>query len=71
MAMAKTLHPMRPPGVVETVRRVLAATDYPGLSGGEIGRLLAMRGFQDVAPDAAKWRRLEAGLAARAHARRR
>ncbi len=53
------------PGVVETLCKVLAATDWPGLSGSEIGRLLAMRGFEDVAPDAAKWRRLDAAMQTR------
>jgi uncharacterized protein (TIGR02391 family) len=68
--MTRTLHPMWPPGVVETVCRVLAASDYPGLTGSEIGRLLAMRGFQDVAPAATKWRRLEAAMQARQQADR-
>src|SRR6516165_10796230 len=68
--MARALHPMWPPGVVETVCRVLAATGYPGLSGSEIGRLLAMRGFQDVAPAATKWRRLEAAMRTRQQADR-
>jgi hypothetical protein len=63
--MASTLHPMWPPGVVETVCRVLAATDWPGLSGSEIDRLLAMRGFENVAPGATKWRRLEAAMQTR------
>lgn len=63
--MASTLHPMWPPGVVETVCRVLAATEWPGLTGSEIGRLLAMRRFEDVAPGATKWQRLEAAMQAR------
>jgi hypothetical protein len=68
--MAKTLHPMWPPGVVETICRVLAASSYPGLTGSEIGRLLVMRGFQDVAPAATKWRRLEAAMQTRQQADR-
>lgn len=60
--MASKLYPMWPPGVVETVCKVLAATDWPGLSGSEIDRLLAMRGFENVAPGATKWRRLEAAM---------
>jgi uncharacterized protein (TIGR02391 family) len=60
--MAKTLHPMWPPSVVETVCRVIASTEYPGLTGSEIGRLLGMRGVHDVAPQATKWQRLEAAL---------
>jgi uncharacterized protein (TIGR02391 family) len=54
---------MWPPGVVETVCKVIASsTEYPGLTGSEIGRLLWMRGIKDVAPGATKWRRLEAAL---------
>ena len=60
--MASKHYPMWTPGVVEAVCKVLAATDRPGLSGSELGRLLAMRGFEDVAPGAAKWRRLEAAM---------
>jgi uncharacterized protein (TIGR02391 family) len=60
--MAKTKYPMWPPGVVEAVCGVLASTDFPGLTGTEIGRLLAMRGFEDVAPTATKRHRLEAAL---------
>lgn len=56
---------MWPPGVVEAVCKVLAATDWPGLSGTELGRLLAMRGFEDVAPGATKWQRLEAAMQTR------
>lgn len=56
---------MWPPGVVESVCKTVASTDWPGLSGSEIGRLLAMRGFGDVDPGAAKWRRLEAAMQAR------
>ena len=61
----KKLYPMWPPGVVEALCRVLASTDWPGLSGSEIGRLLAMRGFEDVASSASKWQRLEAALQTR------
>ena len=53
---------MWPPGVVETVCKVIASTSYPGLTSSEIGRLLAMRGFRDVIPDGTKWRRLEAAM---------
>src|SRR5215471_776083 len=63
--MASKLYPMWPPGVVEMVCRVLASTDWPGLTGSEIGRLLAIRGFQDGAPQATKWRRLEFALQTR------
>lgn len=61
-AMAAKLYPMWAPGVVEAVCKVLASTDWPGLSGSEIGRLLAMRGFDDIAPGATKWERLEVAL---------
>ena len=56
---------MWPPGVVEAVCKVLASTDWPGLSGSEISRLLAMRGFKDAAPGASKWQRLEAAMQTR------
>jgi uncharacterized protein (TIGR02391 family) len=59
------LFEMWPPGVVEAVCKVLASTDWPGLSGSEIGRLLAMRGFTDIEPGATKWRRLEAAMQVR------
>jgi uncharacterized protein (TIGR02391 family) len=63
--MAKIHYPMWPPGVVETVCKVLAATSWPGLSGAEIDRLLYMRGFENVAAGATKWRRLEAAMQTR------
>lgn len=63
--MTSERFPMWPPGVVEAVCKVLASTGWPGLSGTEIGRLLAMRGFEDVAPGAAKWQRLEASMQTR------
>lgn len=63
--MASKLYPMWPPGAVEAVCKVLASTDWPGLSGSEIGRLLAMRGFEDVVPASTKWQRLEAAMQTR------
>jgi uncharacterized protein (TIGR02391 family) len=63
--VASKLYPMWPPGVVEAVCKVLASTDWPGLSGSEISRLLAMRGFKDAAPGASKWQRLEAAMQTR------
>ena len=48
--MTKTLHRMWPPDHVEAVTNVLASTDWPGLSGTEIGRYLAMLGIDDVSP---------------------
>jgi hypothetical protein len=59
--MAKTLYPMWPPGVVETVCKVIGSR----LTGSEIGRLLAMRGFEDVIPGVTKWQRLEAAMQTR------
>jgi uncharacterized protein (TIGR02391 family) len=63
--MASKLYPMWSPGVVEAVCKVLASTDWPGLSGSEIGRLLVMRGVEDVAHGASKWQRLHAALQTR------
>lgn len=63
--MASQRYSMWPPGVVETVCKVLAATSWPGLTAGELGRLLAMRGFEDVAPGATKWQRLQAAMQTR------
>lgn len=56
--MTKLPYPMWTSGVVEAVCGVLASTDWPGLSGTEIGRLLAMRGIEDVDPSANKRTRL-------------
>lgn len=60
--MAKTLHPMWTSGVVEAVCGVLASTDWPGLSGTEISRLLAMRGIEDINPTANKRTRVWSAL---------
>lgn len=60
--MAKTLHPMWPAANVEAVCEVLASTDWPGLTGTEIGKLLAMLGIGDVSPTASKRDRLWAAL---------
>lgn len=68
--MTSKKYPMWPVGVVETVCKVMADTSYPGLTGGEIARLLAMCGFEDVAAGATKWRRLEAALQTRQQAQR-
>ena len=65
MRVASGRFEMWPPGVVEAVCKTAASTDWPGLSGSEIGRLLAMRGFDDVDTAATKWRRLEAAMQTR------
>jgi len=51
-------HPMWPPAVVQAVCDVLASTSWPGLTGSEIGRLLAMVRIEDVNPAASKRIRL-------------
>ncbi|MFG2004806.1 TIGR02391 family protein [Spirillospora sp. NPDC048911] len=60
--MATTLHPMWPPASVEAVCKVLASTEWPGLTGKEIGELLTMLGIPDVSPTANKRDRLVAAL---------
>lgn len=65
---AKTLFPMWPPAVVEGVCDVLGRTERPGLSGSEIGRLLARLAIADIAPTASKRDRLSAALLTRQHA---
>ncbi len=56
--MAGTRYPMWSPSVVQAVADVLGATEWPGLSGTEIGRLLALSGVSDVDPTASKRVRL-------------
>ena len=54
--------PPWPPAVVQAVSDVLAATEWPGLSGSEIGRLLSLVNIDDInAPDT-KRHRLAAAL---------
>jgi len=60
--MGTTLHPMWPAASVEAVCKVLADTGWPGLTGAEIGKLLAMLGIADVSPSASKRDRLWAAL---------
>ncbi|MER6774972.1 TIGR02391 family protein [Streptomyces bacillaris] len=60
--MATARHPMWAPANVEAVCRVLASTEWPGLTGSEIGKLLAMLGIEDVSPTATKRERLWAAL---------
>ena len=54
-------HPSFPSAELESVCRVLADTDN-GLSGSEMGRLLAQQGIADPAPDLTKWKRLSLAL---------
>ena len=63
--MASKLYPMWPPGVVEAVCKVLASTDWPGLSGSEISRLLRIRYGPVQLPKelaAGHWRLLDPAL---------
>jgi uncharacterized protein (TIGR02391 family) len=60
-----TLHPPLPVAVVEAVSGVLGATDWPGLTGSEIARLLAHVNVDDVDPTATKRHRLSNALLAR------
>ena len=60
--MAVTKYAPWPASVVEAVCKVLGATDSPGLSGKEIGRLLAQSGVPDVAPSITKKDRLSLAL---------
>jgi uncharacterized protein (TIGR02391 family) len=59
--VAKTLFPMWPSSIVESVCEVLAGTDT-GLTGSEIGRLLGKLGVQDIDPSNAKRHRLSTAL---------
>ena len=61
--MAKTLLPMWQSSIVESVCEVLADTDT-GLTGGEIGRLLAKIGVHDADPSNTKGHRLSNALLA-------
>ena len=54
-------YPSFPAAELESVCRVMADTDS-GLTGSEIGRLLAQRGIADPAPGLTKWKRLTSAL---------
>ena len=54
-------HPTFPPAELDSICRVLADTGN-GLTGSEIGRLLAQLGIADPAPDHTKWKRLSLAL---------
>ena len=60
--MAVTKHAPWPSVVVDAVCKVLGATDPPGLSGKEIGRLLAQSRVADIAPSITKKDRLAQAL---------
>ncbi|OPC76466.1 TIGR02391 family protein [Embleya scabrispora] len=68
--MATTRLPMWPAANVEALCAALASTDRPGLTGSEIGRLLAVVGIDDPAPTANKRERLWAALMTRQQADR-
>lgn len=57
--------PAWPDAVVEAACAVLAATEWPGLSGSEIGRLLEVVKMDDPTPGLTKRRRLYNAMAAR------
>lgn len=59
--MASTLPPFTPQQI-ERIARIIGDTDT-GLSGTEIGRLLAQLGFPDDAPELTKWKRIHDSLA--------
>lgn len=60
--------PPWPEAVVEQVCAVLASTEWPGLSGSEIGRLLQVLKIDDPSPDLTKRHRLFNAFAARQNA---
>lgn len=59
-------HPSFPPAELESICRVIADT-AEGLSGSEIGSLLAQLGIPDPAAGITKWRRLLAALGQQQH----
>jgi len=60
--MAPTPQPPWTPAVIESVADVLAATEWPGLSGGQIGQLLAQVRIDDPYPSITKRKRVAAAL---------
>jgi uncharacterized protein (TIGR02391 family) len=60
--MAPTPKPPWSAAVIETLSAVLADTDWPGLTGSEIGRLLHETYIEDPSPGATKKHRLSAAL---------
>lgn len=65
MPVTTTRYAPWPAAVVEAVARVLAATDWPGLTGKEISRLLQQSRVTDVEPSLTKRDRLSQALLAR------
>lgn len=63
--MVAQRYPPLPASVVEAVCRVLRATESPGLTGPEIGALLARSGVADPNPTITKRHRLASALLAR------
>jgi hypothetical protein len=61
-AMTPTPKPPWSVGVVETLSGVLAATEWPGLTGPEIGTLLAQLGIEDPYPGITNRKRLAHAL---------
>ena len=59
---AATRHPSWQPSIVQGMCNVLASTEWPGLTGGEISRLLTMLCISDVSPGASKRDRLWSAL---------
>lgn len=57
--------PPWPEAVLEQLCAVLAATEWPGLTGSEIGRLLLVTKMEDPTPDATKRHRLFNAMAVR------
>lgn len=60
--MGPKLQPPWSSAVIETLSAVLASTDWPGLSGSEIGRLLHQSYIDDPVPASTKKHRLAAAL---------
>lgn len=62
--MAKPKPPVLTPGQIEQIAKVLGDTET-GLTGSEIGLLLAQARVKDVSPRITKWKRLNAALSRR------
>jgi len=60
--MAPTPQPPWTPAVIESIADVLGATEWPGLSGDQIGQLLAQVRIDDPYPSITKRKRLAAAL---------
>lgn len=60
--MAPVPQPPWSPAVIESVAAVLGATDPPGMTGPQIGQLLAQTKISDLYPTLTKYKRLAAAL---------